>query len=141
MPPRISFLSRLRKVANKDPRYDLHAYAFLYESLRFTQKMLGRDDESKDPARRHVTGRELLEGIRRCALLQFGFMARVVLEGWGVKATDDWGEIVFNLVEAKLLGRSDTDSKEDFHAVYDFKEAFDRAFRIGDEARLTRRRP
>ncbi len=132
-----TFISRLEELVRQDPRYNMDAYTFLLDALGFTIRMLGRDKESDDPAKRHVSGRELLEGIRRYALLQFGFMARVVFEGWGVKGTDDFGEIVFNLVDRGLLGRSETDSKEDFHAVYDFEEALDRSYRIGGEARLT----
>ena len=135
-----AFIARLRKVVQEDPRYEIHAYTFLFDALGFTLRMLGRDKESDDPSKRHVSGRELLEGIRRYALLQFGFMARVVFEGWGLRSTDDFGEIVFNLVDRGLLGRSETDSKEDFHAVYDFEKALDRSYKIGDEARLARGR-
>jgi len=131
------FVARLKQVVREDARYDLNAYTFLFEALGFTLRMLGRSEERGDPSKRHVTGRELLEGIKRHALQQFGFMARVVLEGWGVKTTDDFGEIVFNLVDRGLLGRSETDSKEDFHAVYDFRQALDLSYQIGGEARLT----
>ncbi len=139
MSRKASFLRRVRQVAGKDGRYDVGAYLYLFEALGFTQRALKRDSLSKDRSKRHVTGRELLEGIRRYALKQFGFMARVVFEGWGVKRTDDFGEIVFNLVDASLLGKSDTDSREDFHAVYDFRDALDGAYRFDGDGRATHR--
>ena len=109
-------------VARKDGRYRVDAYHFLFEALEYTI--------SKLPERRHVSGRELLDGIRQYALSQFGFLARTVLESWGVKRTEDFGELVFVLVDAGLLGKTDQDSRDDFKAVYDFKEAFDESFRF-----------
>lgn len=107
---------KLKKVVARDGRYALDAYRFVYEALDYTVKSLGRKG--------HVTGRELLEGIRDYALEQFGGLAPMVFAQWGVHRTDDFGNIVFNLVEANLMGRSETDSPEDFKGVYDFKEAF-----------------
>jgi len=78
---------------------------------------------------RHVTGRELLEGIRAYATESFGFLARTVLAEWGVSRTQDFGDIVFNLVEAGLLSRTEKDTKSDFADVYDFAEAFEAEFR------------
>ena len=114
--------ARLREVARRDRRYSLDAYRFLYEALEYTVDQL--------PKRRHISGQELLEGIRQYALSQFGFLARTVLESWGVKRTDDFGEIVFNLVEADLLGKTEQDSRDDFSEVYDFRQAFDESFRF-----------
>jgi len=79
----------------------------------------------------HVTGRELLAGIRDLARERFGVSARMVLEHWGVKATEDFGEIVFSLVATGILGKTESDSKDDFRAVYDFREVFDREFDWG----------
>jgi uncharacterized repeat protein (TIGR04138 family) len=73
----------------------------------------------------HVTGQELLEGVRRYSIEQFGCLARPVLESWGIRRTDDFGEMVFNLVNQDLMGKQESDSKEDFHEVYDFAEVFD----------------
>lgn len=107
---------KLKQVVEADGRYHINAYRFVYEALEFTLKSLGR--------RGHVTGRELLEGIRDCALEQFGGLAPMVFENWGVRKTDDFGSIVFNLVGANLMGRSESDSPADFADVYDFREAF-----------------
>ena len=114
-----------RKVISRDRRYDLNAYRFIYEALEFTQSLYERDPESEDPVDRHVSGQELLEGIRAFATQEFGPLAAVVFRSWGVQKTEDFGEIVFNLVEAELMGRTETDSRIDFADGYDFDEAFD----------------
>ncbi|MDP2911879.1 MAG: hypothetical protein Q8N76_06080 [Candidatus Omnitrophota bacterium] len=108
----------LLKLIDKDKRYDPEAYSFIMASLDFTMKRLKRKG--------HIKGQELADGIRDYALDQFGPMARVVLEKWGVKSTNDFGEIVFNLIGSGLLGKTDEDRKEDFNNRYDFKEAFDK---------------
>ena len=69
-----------------------------------------------------------MEGVRRLALDQFGFMARPVFRHWGITRTDDFGEIVFNLIRADLLQKTADDRKEDFFGLYDFEQAFDEAF-------------
>ena len=73
----------------------------------------------------HLTGQQLLEGIRLFALDQYGPMARSVLEHWGIKNCRDFGNIVFNLVECQVLGKTEEDCPEDFDGGYDFKTAFD----------------
>lgn len=111
-----SFEDRLRSVVRGDGRYDVNAYRFVYQALDFTLKNIG--------CKRHVTGRELCEGIRGLALEQYGGLASMVLERWGVRRTADFGNIVFNLVAAELMSRSETDSSADFDDVFDFREAF-----------------
>ena len=112
----IELAEQVRGILKRDPRYRPEAYEFVIQALHHTITKAGE--------RRHVSARELLEGIRDYALERFGQLSLVVLDAWGVKATDDFGEIVFNLIDAKLMGKTDTDTKEDFHAVYDFHDAF-----------------
>ena len=114
----MSKVSALLKILDKDKRYDPEAYSFIMASLDYTMKKLKRKG--------HVTGEELSIGAKDYCLEQFGPMARVVLEKWGIKSTNDFGEIVFNLINSGLLGKTDEDRKEDFHNRYDFKEAFDK---------------
>ena len=73
----------------------------------------------------HVKGQELLEGVKRYSIEQFGCLAQMVLEAWGVKNTGDFGRMVFNLVEYDLMGKQEGDRMEDFENLYDFEEAFD----------------
>lgn len=121
---------KLLSLKKKDSRYSLQAYHFVFEALDFTARKLGKNTSSPREKERHVTGQQLLEGIREFALQQFGYMARPVLENWGIKQCEDFGEIVFNLVENNLMGKTDTDKKEDFKGGYDFKTAFDDGFKF-----------
>lgn len=111
----------LKRLLEKDPRYAAEAYGFLRAGLEFTVRRLEKP--------RHVSGQELLEGLRIFALAEFGPMAKTVLNGWGVLSTDDFGEMVFNLVEAGLLGKTEEDRREDFSDGFDFDEAFCEPFR------------
>ena len=110
-----------RAICERDPRYDPEAYLFIRESLDFTVRNLERPAEGE---KRHVSGQELLEGIRQYALQEFGPMALTVLNTWGIRQTEDFGNIVFNLVEAGKLGETDDDRLEHFADGYDFHEAF-----------------
>ena len=114
----INKIYALLKVLTKDKRYDPESYSFVMSALTYTSKKLKK--------RGHVSGQELLDGIKDYALEQFGPMARIVLEHWGIKATDDFGEIVFNMINAGILGKTDQDSKLDFNNRYDFKDVFDK---------------
>jgi uncharacterized repeat protein (TIGR04138 family) len=132
----------LAEAARRDPRYAYEAYEFIFAALHHTQKLLGREppDEARGPQaadpRHHVSGPELLHGVRDLALREFGLMARTVFRMWGIKGTGDWGEIVFNLIEAGLMSKTSEDRLEDFRDVYDLDEALVRGFRIQlDEAR------
>jgi len=115
----------LDQIIKKDPRYPADAYRFLRQGLDFTVRMLGKPDQGPG---RHITGQELLEGIRLCALQEFGPIAGTVLRTWGITRTEDFGEMVFNLVNNGLLGKTEKDSKEDFAGGYDFQSAFTAPF-------------
>jgi len=130
------FNEALRNILGRDNRYAPDAYLFLREALDFTIKLLQKPD--KGPAR-HVSGAELLDGIRQYALQEFGPLALRVLNHWGVKRCEDFGEIVFNLVEAGALGKTDEDRREDFAGGYDFERAFTVPFRPEAPATPARR--
>ncbi|MEP6662773.1 MAG: Minf_1886 family protein [Verrucomicrobiota bacterium] len=112
-------------MANGDPRYHRDAYFFLREALDYTQKSAGKARKGEI---RHVTGQELLGGIRQYALQQFGPMTLTVLGEWGIFTCEDFGEMVFNMVESSLLAKTETDSRKDFKNSYDFNEAFCQPF-------------
>ena len=111
----------LQKILARDPRYAAEAYVFVRAGLDYTVRRLEKP--------RHVSGQELLDGIREFALAEFGPMTRTVLKGWGLQCTEDVGEIVFNMVETGLLGKTEKDSRADFADGYDFDEAFCKPFR------------
>ncbi len=119
-----SFEEGLEKILAKDLRYHREAYQLVREALDFTQKTVNR--KQRDGL--HVTGQELLDGIRDFTLTQFGPMAITVLDEWGVTRCEDFGEIVFNMVENGLLAKTDADSRADFQGSYDFEEAFRKPF-------------
>jgi uncharacterized repeat protein (TIGR04138 family) len=133
---------KLEELVRRDPRYAVEAYEFVFAALTHTQKMLGRTPESSPfnlavaseaPDREeeyHVSGQQLLLGLRDLALHEFGLMARTVFRVWGINRTDDFGEIVFNLIDAGLMSRTERDNRLDFHDVYDLDEALDRHYRI-----------
>jgi uncharacterized repeat protein (TIGR04138 family) len=125
-----NFDETLDQIVQKDSRYHRDAYGFVREALEYTQKLVQKTerDERKQPSRQHVSGQELLEGIRACALEQFGPMALTLFEEWGVRRCEDFGEIVFNLVESGQLGKTENDSREDFKGGYSFEEAFRKPF-------------
>ena len=109
------FYQKIEEVVQKDPRYKLDAYEFMMQALWFTQKKLKRDT--------HVSAKELLVGTRDFGLSQYGPMTKSVFEHWGIKNTSDFGEIVFNMIGAGLMKKSETDSRQDFDGVYNFEEA------------------
>jgi uncharacterized repeat protein (TIGR04138 family) len=121
----VNFDEVLDGILTQDPRFQRDAYLFLREALEFTQKLINKE---RGNVRQHVTGRELLDGIRQYALQQFGPMTITVFEEWGVRASKDFGDIVFNMVEGGLLAKTETDSREDFKDGYNFTDAFAKPF-------------
>lgn len=105
--------------------YPIDAFAFVQEGLRHTVETLQLNEDQLEAPSRHVSGRELCIGLREFAIGQYGLLARVVLERWGIERTNDFGEIVFAMVDAGLMRASDDDSSDDFDGVYRFDEAFD----------------
>jgi uncharacterized repeat protein (TIGR04138 family) len=121
---------KLEDLVRRDPRYAYEAYEFVFGALAHAQKMLGRESSGEEDDEVHVSGPELLAGVRDLALREFGLLARTVFRLWGVNATDDFGEIVFNLIEAGLMSKNEEDTRRDFHAVYDLDEALVQDYRI-----------
>jgi len=121
----VNFDEVLDLILGRNPRYARDAYHFLREALDFTQKQISKENKGKV---RHVTGQELLDGIRQHALQQFGPMTVTVFEEWGIRNCKDFGEMVFYMVESGLLAKTDKDSRADFVAGYDFTGAFEKPF-------------
>ena len=109
-------IKSLAKIVEQDPRYPIEAYLFVIEALFYTRK--------KHEIQGHVTGEQLLEGIRDLALQRYGSMTKMVFEHWGIKETLAFGNIVFNMVNEKVLGKTDEDKLDDFKDIYDFDEVF-----------------
>jgi len=121
----INFDETVEVILSRDSRYTREAYTFVREALDFTQKLIVKVNRGQV---RHVSGQELLDGIRQFALQQFGPMVVTVLAEWGIRNCRDFGEIVFNMVETGLLAKTDRDSRDDFQNGYDFTDAFCKPF-------------
>jgi len=113
----------LDRLLSRNPRFHPKAYIFVLDALHSVIARLNQP--------RHISGRELAEGVRRLALERFGPMARTVLEHWGIHATGDLGDVVFALVEAGVLIKEPEDRLEDFVGIFDFEEAFERNYPWG----------
>jgi uncharacterized repeat protein (TIGR04138 family) len=135
------FAARIVATARRDGRYAPQAFFFILEALEYAHKVLqmGRPQssesaptpqEGKKRDERHVTGQELCEAIRLYALDQFGLMAKTVLNQWGLAATSDFGEIVFAMIEAQQMKKTEQDRREDFDNVFDFDSGLTQGFRI-----------
>ncbi len=118
---RDEFADRIKQLVRDDPRYHPQAYHFVADAVSYTAKKMR---ENEPTASRHIRGQELLDGIREYALDRFGPLTLDVLDDWGVRRTEDFGHIVFRMVDANLLGASDSDRPEDFANGYDFRDAF-----------------
>ena len=106
-------------------RYPLDAFVFVQRGLDFTVRQVhGEPDPDADPSTRHIDGEVLCRGLRDYALEQYGLLARVVLSRWGIHGCEDFGHIVFAMVDAGLMQKTQGDSIRDFQDVFDFHHAF-----------------
>lgn len=114
--------------------YPIEAFSFVREGLSYTAERVHGSPESLPDRDRHISGQQLCLGLRDFAIDRYGLMAPVVLRHWNVRRTDDFGRIVFAMIDEGLMTKTDEDTPEDFRAVFDFEEAFSRqelAARIG----------
>ena len=132
------FTEALDQIVAADPRYDREAYLFLQDALDFTMK--SRKKQKADLSR-HVTGQELLDGIRTFALKEYGPMVPTVFEAWGISRCEDFGEMVFNLIRVGIFGKTETDTIDDFGNGYDFREAFVKPFLPEERACDAKKQP
>ena len=109
------------------------AYQFVREGLVYTAKLFHgearRANADTADERRHVSGQQLCVGLKKLATERYGMLARAVLHKWGVRRTDDFGVIVFALIDRCELRQGEQDSFLDFKGVYDFDQAFSEAAR------------
>lgn len=128
----------LAELLREDSRYHKDAYSFVYDGLSFATHVLQMGNRLKpadDPEREltgenHITGQDLSRALGENAKLQFGFMAKSVLNSWGIHTTTDFGNIVYNLINMGHMKKSENDRREDFDDVYDFQDFFIEQFEI-----------
>ena len=131
----LDFAEIVELIRKEDARYDRKAYTFVRQGLDHTVKNLKKADPARTQQSQHVSGPELLEGLRVYALDQFGPLAKTVLESWGVHRCADFGEIVFNLIEYRIFSKTENDRREDFTEVFDFDDAFVKPFQPANKQR------
>jgi uncharacterized repeat protein (TIGR04138 family) len=138
-----TFDEHIRDLCKQDPRFPRGAYEFCFEVLDFTIKAAAQngDPQRTQPVTRHVSARQLLDGLRDYALQEFGPMARLTLKRMGITSCPDLGDIVFNLVNAGLLSKQARDKREDFNTGYDFDTAFGKPFRPASTRKQKRNTP
>jgi uncharacterized repeat protein (TIGR04138 family) len=132
MAPTLTINDRIDSLAAARRRYESEAYHFVFHALDFILDQEERELRNRGQVPcpdRHVSALQLLTGLRAYAIEQYGPLARLVLERWGIYRTEDFGEIVFDLVEGRLLNKQECDQKSDFRNGFNFREAFDRAWR------------
>lgn len=122
-------------ICKEDPRFDRKAYDFVRLGLDHTVKELRKRDAARAEKSRHVSGAELLDGLRVYALDQFGPLTKTVLNAWGVDRCSHFGDIVFNLIEYNVFSKTESDRREDFADVYDFDTAFVKPFQPAKRAK------
>lgn len=131
----LEFAEVVELICKEDSRFDRKAYAFVRHGLDHTVKEIKKKEADRLAKSPHVSGRELLEGLRVYALDQFGPLARTVLTSWGITRCADFGDIVFNLIEYNVFRKTENDRREDFAGIYDFDDAFVKPFLPGKKRR------
>lgn len=115
------FRQAVEEIIIKDRRYKYDAYHFVMDALAYTQKAVKSE--------RHVSSEQILKGMKNLLLEKYGPLAMTVLKYWGVASTEDFGNIVFNLVENKVLTKTEDDQIEHFQGAYDFEKVFNHGYR------------
>ncbi|MDR2438890.1 MAG: hypothetical protein LBE12_05930 [Planctomycetaceae bacterium] len=142
------------ELLKRDLRYKAESYAFVYEALSYAQdiselnkkeqhkpvsqekenpvnvKSSGQNKTAGTDCSNHVTGQDLCKAARDYAIIQYGFLAKTVLNSLGIRKTDDIGNIVYNLISIGQMRKTPQDNREDFSNVFDFETAFDETYQI-----------
>ncbi len=119
--PELAFRDGLMdQIRLREPRFHERGYLFVLASLEYAQ--------ARRSERRHISGADLAHAVRDLAIERFGVLAREVLEYWGIRRTEDIGDVVFALVDLELLAAQPNDTRDDFVGVYEFDVAFARDY-------------
>ena len=124
-------IERIRKElidSKRDIRYRIGGYEFILNGMEFYLTSIGE--------KRHVTGQELTHGLLLFALKQFGPIARTVLRYWGIIKTEDFGNIVFNMIDIGIMSKQTDDLLEHFHNIIDIDYFFNQKHYFNIEKEL-----
>lgn len=125
---------RLRSAVERAGRFSVEAFEFVQAGLAWTSDRIHGttpDDQPRSGRNRHITGQQLCEGLRELAIERWGYLARTVLRNWGIVRTEDFGCIVYALIDEGIFSKTDEDSPDDFIDVFDFADAFERHYAFG----------
>lgn len=126
------FTTAIEEIVHNDPRYAAEAYSFISDAVLYTSRKQEADSRIQ---KRHITGKELLLGIKEFAVNQFGPIAPEVLRYWGLNDSMAIGNVVFNMVNNQLLGKSQEDTIDDFRNGFDFDSEFAEPFLPQDDSK------
>ncbi len=115
----------LEQVVDECGRYPFEAFEFVRLGLNQTVQQIHGEAKTKTEVACHISGQQLSWGLRNCAVQRYGILAKTVLQHWGIRHTNDFGRIVFAMVDSKLMQKTEQDDIRDFERVYDFDTAFD----------------
>jgi uncharacterized repeat protein (TIGR04138 family) len=105
----IEFHNKVKIIINQDNRYPADSYVFINNAITHTIQ-----SKTKKDKKQHISAKELLDGIAKSAIENFGPMAYSVLNEWGINDGEAIGNIVFNMVKNKILTTNENDTIEDF---------------------------
>ena len=134
----MALTSRLRPTRLK---FHPDAYRFVFEALQYSQEQLKKAARDPEDDSAHISGPELLEGVRGLGLQKFGMLAKTVFVHWGVKSTDDFGRIVFELIECGEMRKTDRDKLTDFFDIFNFDQALVGDYKIHTDIAFKRNSP
>ena len=112
------------KILEASGPYPIEAFNFVREGLSYTAQHVHGDVAELPEMDRHVSGQQLCLGLRDFAIQRYGLLAPVVLQHWRINRTEDFGRIVFGMIDAGLMSSTHDDTPEAFRCVFDFDEAF-----------------
>jgi uncharacterized repeat protein (TIGR04138 family) len=113
----------LEQVVDDDGRYPVAAFEFVRLGLNYAVEQIHGNTSAEDS--HHVTGKQLSLALRDFAIMRYGCMAAAVLGHWGIRSTMDFGNIVFVMVQNRILQKTEQDDVRDFENVFPFQRAFE----------------
>jgi uncharacterized repeat protein (TIGR04138 family) len=120
----------IEQIAGEDGRFRPDAIQFVYEGLGFTVRKSAEEKTFEEEEKRHVSGGELSVGLGELAKDKWGRLAKVVLNGWGIFTTRDFGEIVYLMIDNKWMSANPEDHIEDFDDIFDFEQFFEKDYKL-----------
>lgn len=123
-----SFEDAVQAIMNKYGEYAPDAYEFVRKALDYATEHFRKTDESP-----HLSAQELYMGACAYALEEYGPLAADVMEFWGISRSEDFGNIVYHLIEVGIFGKQKDDSPEQFHDLPRPGELLDAPYSLWQE--------